>query len=236
MEDLVTGSRADPRHRQHGVHRALRRRAPARRQARGRAGRPRTGFFAQCLTGTTLSPSGASTASTSATSERSARCARGHRRGGSPRRRLERPDRQLLREVTLDVNHLASVWLAARRRRRAPAASSSPPAAASTASPRTVCDGGVRNRAADRVRDLEVLAERDLAELADDNFAVTCLRFATACGMTDRLRLDLVLNDFVAGARGSARSRCSATAPVAAADPRARHGARDRLGGAAGRW
>ena len=29
---------------------------------------------------------------------------------------------------------------------------------------------------------------------------VTSLRFATACGMSDRLRLDLVLNDFVAGA------------------------------------
>lgn len=29
---------------------------------------------------------------------------------------------------------------------------------------------------------------------------VTNLRFATACGMSDRLRLDLVLNDFVAGA------------------------------------
>ena len=31
-------------------------------------------------------------------------------------------------------------------------------------------------------------------------FKVSCLRFATACGMSDRLRLDLVLNDFVAGA------------------------------------
>ena len=29
---------------------------------------------------------------------------------------------------------------------------------------------------------------------------VRCLRFATACGMSPRLRLDLVLNDFVAGA------------------------------------
>ena len=46
----------------------------------------------------------------------------------------------------------------------------------------------------------KVFAERDLAPLADDKFTVTCLRFATACGMSDRLRLDLVLNDFVAGA------------------------------------
>lgn len=29
---------------------------------------------------------------------------------------------------------------------------------------------------------------------------ITCLRFATACGMSDKLRLDLVLNDFVASA------------------------------------
>lgn len=33
-----------------------------------------------------------------------------------------------------------------------------------------------------------------------DRMVVTCLRFATACGMSDRLRLDLVLNDFVANA------------------------------------
>lgn len=33
--------------------------------------------------------------------------------------------------------------------------------------------------------------------------AITCLRFATACGMSDRLRLDLVLNDFVACALAS---------------------------------
>jgi nucleoside-diphosphate-sugar epimerase len=42
--------------------------------------------------------------------------------------------------------------------------------------------------------------ENTLSQLADDNFKVTCLRFATACGMSDRLRLDLVLNDFVASA------------------------------------
>jgi nucleoside-diphosphate-sugar epimerase len=43
-------------------------------------------------------------------------------------------------------------------------------------------------------------AEQDLSRLADDSFVVTCLRFATACGMSERLRLDLVLNDFVASA------------------------------------
>jgi len=39
--------------------------------------------------------------------------------------------------------------------------------------------------------------------LATDQFTVTCLRFATACGISNRLRLDLVLNDFVAGAVAS---------------------------------
>ncbi|WP_428395238.1 NAD-dependent epimerase/dehydratase family protein [Lichenicoccus sp.] len=39
--------------------------------------------------------------------------------------------------------------------------------------------------------------ERGLADIGGD-MVVTCLRFATACGMSDRLRLDLVLNDFVA--------------------------------------
>jgi nucleoside-diphosphate-sugar epimerase len=39
--------------------------------------------------------------------------------------------------------------------------------------------------------------ERELLKI-DSDMVVTCLRFATACGMSDRLRLDLVLNDFVA--------------------------------------
>ena len=47
----------------------------------------------------------------------------------------------------------------------------------------------------------KVYAERDLALLASAEFNITCLRFATACGWSDRVRLDLVLNDFVAGAK-----------------------------------
>jgi nucleoside-diphosphate-sugar epimerase len=46
----------------------------------------------------------------------------------------------------------------------------------------------------------KVQSELALAALSDHAFNVTCLRFATACGMSSRLRLDLVLNDFVASA------------------------------------
>jgi nucleoside-diphosphate-sugar epimerase len=46
----------------------------------------------------------------------------------------------------------------------------------------------------------KVNAEIGLKSLASDQFQITCLRFATACGWSDRIRLDLVLNDFVCGA------------------------------------
>lgn len=49
----------------------------------------------------------------------------------------------------------------------------------------------------------KALTEQDLEPLASETFKVTCLRFSTACGWSDRLRLDLVLNDFVAGAVAS---------------------------------
>lgn len=43
----------------------------------------------------------------------------------------------------------------------------------------------------------KIAAENALASI-DGDMVVTSLRFATACGMSERLRLDLVLNDFVA--------------------------------------
>jgi len=46
----------------------------------------------------------------------------------------------------------------------------------------------------------KVLVEQDLAKLADENFAPTYLRNATAYGVSPRLRFDLVLNNLVAWA------------------------------------
>jgi nucleoside-diphosphate-sugar epimerase len=46
----------------------------------------------------------------------------------------------------------------------------------------------------------KIATEQALAQMDLRGMTTTCLRFATACGMSERLRLDLVLNDFVASA------------------------------------
>lgn len=104
-------------------------------------------------------------------------------------------------EITLDINYRASVELA----RMAKQAGVGSFVFASSCSVYGFAESGARTEQS-KVNPLtayarsKVFTERDLRELADKNFTVTCLRFATACGMSPRLRLDLVLNDFVAGA------------------------------------
>jgi nucleoside-diphosphate-sugar epimerase len=44
----------------------------------------------------------------------------------------------------------------------------------------------------------KVATERGLAAMNAGGMTISCLRFATACGMSDRLRLDLVLKTNIA--------------------------------------
>lgn len=111
------------------------------------------------------------------------------------------PMGNLYEQVTLEINHQATVELAC----KAKAAGVKSFIFASSCSIYGAAEGGPRTEDAP-VNPLtayarsKVFAERDLQPLAGGGFTVTCLRFATACGWSDRLRLDLVLNDFVAGA------------------------------------
>jgi nucleoside-diphosphate-sugar epimerase len=104
-------------------------------------------------------------------------------------------------KVTLDINHRATVELATQAR----ALGVSSFVFASSCSVYGAADDSARTEDSP-VAPLtayarsKVLAEQGLADLAGPRFRVTCLRFATACGWSDRLRLDLVLNDFVAAA------------------------------------
>jgi nucleoside-diphosphate-sugar epimerase len=109
-------------------------------------------------------------------------------------------------DVTFDVNHRASVELA----RLAKAAGVRSFVFASSCSVYGCADDRPRTEQSEvspltAYAKSKVLTEHALSELASSGFVVTCLRFATACGMSDRLRLDLVLNDFVACALSARR-------------------------------
>ena len=112
----------------------------------------------------------------------------------------------LYEDVTMTINHRASVDLAKKAKR----AGVKKFVFASSCSVYGFAEGGPR-REEDELNPLtayaksKVATERDLASLASETFTATCLRFSTACGMSDRVRLDLVLNDFVAGALASKR-------------------------------
>jgi nucleoside-diphosphate-sugar epimerase len=100
--------------------------------------------------------------------------------------------------VTFDINQNATVAIA----KAAARAGVKNFVFASSCSVYGVAEGGPRKEA-DPLNPITAYAkskigtERELLKI-DSDMVVTCLRFATACGMSDRLRLDLVLNDFVA--------------------------------------
>jgi len=104
-------------------------------------------------------------------------------------------------EVTLEVNYQAGVEMA----KRAKAAGVGSFVFASSCSIYGYAEDGARTETSP-VNPLtayaksKVYAEKGLQQLADNSYTVTSLRFATACGMSERLRLDLVVNDFVAAA------------------------------------
>lgn len=110
------------------------------------------------------------------------------------------------RALTLDVNARATVRLAALARDAGVRAF----AFASSCSVYGFADGSARDENAPlnpltAYAESKVTAEEGLVALAGPEFRVTCLRFATACGMSPRLRLDLVLNDFAACAVSTGR-------------------------------
>jgi len=109
-------------------------------------------------------------------------------------------------EVTFDINYRASINLA----KKAKDAGVTSFVYASSCSMYGFADDSPRTEKSPlnpltAYAKSKAFTERDLEPLASNQFKITCLRFSTACGWSDRLRLDLVLNDFVAGAIASRR-------------------------------
>ena len=104
-------------------------------------------------------------------------------------------------DVTMAVNHLASVTVAEKAKRAGAKAF----VFASSCSVYGFAEDGARSESSSlnpltAYARSKVAVETDLQKVAGHGFKVSCLRFSTACGMSPRLRLDLVLNDFVASA------------------------------------
>ncbi|MBB5693931.1 NAD-dependent epimerase/dehydratase family protein [Muricoccus pecuniae] len=112
------------------------------------------------------------------------------------------PMGQRFETVTDEINHQASVTVA----RAAAEAGVKNFVFASSCSVYGFAEDGRPRTEDDEVTPLtayarsKIATERSLRGLDNSGMVISCLRFATACGMAPRLRLDLVLNDFVAGA------------------------------------
>lgn len=114
------------------------------------------------------------------------------------------PMGQRFEQVTEDINYRASLRIAEMARdagvSRFVFASSCSMYGAAEGTPKRETDhlNPLTAYARSKVATEQALAEMDLGDMV-----ATALRFATACGASDRLRLDLVLNDFVASALAS---------------------------------
>jgi nucleoside-diphosphate-sugar epimerase len=114
------------------------------------------------------------------------------------------PIGNLFEEVTLDINYRASAQLANAAKQRGVKAF----IFAASCSMYGFADDSPRKETSPlnpltAYAKSKVYTEQELQKLADETFKVTSLRFSTACGMSERLRLDLVVNDFVACAIAS---------------------------------
>jgi nucleoside-diphosphate-sugar epimerase len=110
------------------------------------------------------------------------------------------PMGNLFEHVTQEINYQASINIAELSKRCGVkyfvfASSCSVYGASLDGKPKRECDtlNPLTAYAKSKIATEEYLSKMDLGEMV-----VTALRFSTACGASERLRLDLVLNDFVA--------------------------------------
>ena len=109
------------------------------------------------------------------------------------------PMGNLVPDVTYEINHRASVSLA-RAAREAGVSRyvfSSSCSMYGAASPEDVLDESANFNPVTAYAESKVFSERDISELATDDFHPTFLRNATAYGVSPQLRADLVVNNLV---------------------------------------